>query len=138
MLVVDDDELSVRLVRHVLEQHGFEVEAVTDGVAALDALEHRPPDVVVLDVMMPGMDGGEVLERVKSSPRLQDVPVIMLTSRADDEDVIASYRSGADYHITKPLVPSQLLYGLGLVLGREIPGTVAISRTAPQRPDRAR
>jgi CheY-like chemotaxis protein len=137
VLVVDDDELTLRLVRRVLEEHGLVVETVTTGVAALAALERARPDLVVLDIMMPGMDGFDVLDRVKASPRLASVPVIMLTAKADDGDLIASYRSGADYYITKPLVASQLLYGVGLVLGREFPGTVAPSEPKASR-DRPR
>jgi two-component system phosphate regulon response regulator PhoB len=136
VLVVDDDELSRTLVARVLESHGLAVETVTSGVEALIALERRRPDVIVLDIMMPGMSGAEVLDRVKSSPRFSAIPVIMLTARADDEDLIASYQSGADYFVSKPLVPSQLLYGIGLVTGRAIAGAAAPARPAsrPARP----
>jgi CheY-like chemotaxis protein len=136
VLVVDDDELSRTLVARVLESHGLAVETVTSGVEALVALDRRRPDVIVLDIMMPGMSGAEVLDRVKSSPRFSAIPIIMLTARAGDEDLIASYRSGADYFVSKPLVPSQLLYGIGLVTRREIGGASATA--APRRLDRPR
>ena len=119
MLVVDDNEINVRLVRHVLEARGFEVEAAMSGVEALAAIERRRPDLVILDIMMPGLSGLEVLDRLRSNPRQASIPVIMLTARSSDQDVLAGYQSGADYFIAKPLVPRQLLYGVGLVLGRE-------------------
>jgi CheY-like chemotaxis protein len=138
VLVVDDDALSLALVTRVLESHGLEVETVTSGTAALVALDRRRPDVLVLDIMMPGMSGAEVLDRVKSSPRFTSIPVIMLTARSDDEDLLASYQSGADYFLSKPLVPSQLLYGIGLVTGRQIAGAVAPPATGATRSDRPR
>jgi CheY-like chemotaxis protein len=139
VLVVDDDAVNLALVARVLESRGLEVETVTNGLAALAALDRRRPDVIVLDIMMPGMTGAEVLDRVKASPRFTSVPVIMLTARAADADLLASYRSGADYFVSKPLVPSQLLYGIELVTGREIPGAAAPSADmAPSRPARSR
>jgi CheY-like chemotaxis protein len=136
VLVVDDDDSSLALVTRVLETHGLEVEVAKSGMAAMAALDRRRPDVIVLDLLMPGMSGAEVLDRVKASPRFTSIPVIMLTARSDDDDLIASYRSGADYFVSKPLVASQLLYGIGLVTGREITGAAAPAE--PRRPDRPR
>jgi two-component system, sensor histidine kinase ChiS len=118
VLMVDDDELSVRLVQRVLEVRGFSVESAASGMEALAAIDRRRPDVIILDIMMPGMTGVEVLDRVKASPRLASIPVIMLTAKEGDEDLLASYRSGADYYVTKPLVVEQLMSGLALVLGQ--------------------
>jgi DNA-binding response OmpR family regulator len=127
VLVVDDDAVCLALVTRVLETHGIDVEVAKSGVEALVAIDRRRPDVIVLDWMMPGLSGSEVLDRVKASPRFASIPVIMLTARSDDDDLIASYRSGADYFVSKPLVPSQLLYGIGLVTGREVAGASAPS-----------
>lgn len=140
ILAVDDDELCLRLVERTLAAQGFEVEAVRSGVEALAALERRRPDVVILDITMPGMNGFEVLDRIKANPRLASIPVIMLTARADDADLIASYQSGADYYITKPLVASQLLNGVGLLLGRELPAAPRPTGppATPPRRDRSR
>jgi len=138
VLVVDDDAHSLALVARVLESHGLEVEKATGGVEALAALDRRRPDVIVLDIMMPGLNGAEVLDRVKSSPRFASIPVIMLTARDDDADLIASYQSGADYFVSKPLVASQLLYGIGLVTGREIAGAAAPAAKPATRPERPR
>lgn len=135
--MVDDDELSRRLVERALVGHGFEVELVDGASAAFAAIERRRPDLVVLDVMMPGISGAEVLEQIKSNPRLTAIPVIMVTGRTGDDDLIASYRSGADYYITKPLKAAELLYGVSLVLGRDAtrePPEIVVSKS----PDPAR
>jgi two-component system, sensor histidine kinase ChiS len=140
VLVVDDDELNRVLVERVLTTRGLEVETSPNGIAALAAIERRRPDVIVLDVVMPGMSGSDVLAQIKSSPTLAKIPVIMLTHRSGDDDLIASYRSGADYFITKPLVADELLYGVALVLGRDAarlaPGLVGSAARAvrPHRP----
>ena len=118
-LVVDDDEMNLLLVQRVLEGRGVAVEVARDGMSALAALDRSRPDLVILDIMMPGISGAEVLDRIKANPALATIPVIMLTAKADDGDLIESYRSGADYYVTKPLVPSQLLYGVGLILGSD-------------------
>lgn len=138
VLAVDDNEINLRLVQHVLEERGFSVECVTDGMAALAAIERRRPDVVILDIVMPGLSGAEVLERIKSSPDLSAIPVIMLTARVSDQDVLESYRSGADYYITKPLVARQLLHGIGLVLGRDLPAAAAPAPARAPSPRRQR
>lgn len=140
VLAVDDNEINLRLVQHVLEERGFTVELAKSGMEALAALDRRRPDVVVLDIMMPGLTGAEVLERIKNSPQLASIPVIMLTGKGADQDLLESYKAGADYYITKPLVARQLLHGIGLVLGRELPGSTPTldgpKPTRPQRPAR--
>lgn len=138
VLMVDDDELSVRLVQRVLEVRGFSVESAASGMEALAAIDRRRPDVIILDIMMPGMTGVEVLDRVKASPRLASIPVIMLTAKEGDEDLLASYRSGADYYVTKPLVVEQLMSGLARVLGQPAPRQAASTPPSPSRRDRPR
>jgi DNA-binding response OmpR family regulator len=120
VLVVDDSKDSVDIVRQVLESRGFAVTTAHDGESALRAVEERRPDLVLLDVMMPQMSGLEVLDRLRSDVRHASIPVILLTAKAQDQDVLAGYRFGADYYITKPFTPRQVLYGIGLVLGLEI------------------
>jgi CheY-like chemotaxis protein len=136
--VVDDDEINRLLLQRVLEGRGFTVEAVPTGMAALAALDRRRPDLVLLDIMMPGMSGIEVLDRVKASPRLATIPIIMLTAKEGDEDVLTSYRAGADYYLTKPLVVDQLLTGLTLVLGRRMAPPPDAPPPTPPHPDRRR
>jgi CheY-like chemotaxis protein len=121
VLVVDDNEDNTRIISTILRKHGYEVQVARDGASALKALEESRPDVILLDVMMPEMDGLEVLNRVKANPQLATVPVILVTAKSLDEDVLAGYKGGADYYITKPFTPRQLLHGIGLVLGSEQP-----------------
>ena len=135
VLVVDDDELSRRLVERVLQAQGLDVAGVESAVAALAAIDRRRPDLIVLDVMMPGVSGTEMLEQIKSTPRLASIPVIMLTGRTSDTDLIESYRSGADYYITKPLKADELVYGVSLVLGHDVVRPVPeIVTIRPERP----
>ena len=139
VLVVDDDELNRVLVQRILEGRGIEVEVVASGMEALGAIERRRPDLIVLDIMMPGVNGVDVLDHVKSTPALVSVPVIMLTGRSGDEDLLATYRAGADYYITKPLIPDELLHGIALMLGHDAARLApALVRPSAPRSDRPR
>ena len=109
ILVVDDDESVRGLVRDVLEVEGHEVELAADGFAALRRLAARRPDAVVLDVMMPGMDGYAVLARIRSSEADRDLPVIMLTAAADDNHAWQAWSGGVDYFLAKPFDALELL-----------------------------
>ncbi len=133
VLVVDDNEEIVRLLRAILELQGFAVRTARDGASALTAVEQQLPDLIVLDVMLPAMDGKEVLARLKASSRTASIPVILLTARTQDEDVLIGYDLGADYYITKPFTKGQLLYGIGLVLGGHPEPLHAASATPAQR-----
>ena len=121
VLVVDDNPDSLRIVESILKGSGYDVVAATSGQEALDAVDATPPAVVLLDVMMPGMSGLEVLEKLRAEPRNARIPVILLTAKTQDEDVISGYRYGADYYIPKPFTSKQLLYGIRLVLGESVP-----------------
>jgi len=117
VLVVDDNEDNLRIVSQILRGRGYEVRVARDGASALAALEAERPDIVLLDVMMPEMDGIQVLDRIRSNPRSASVPVILVTAKTQDEDVLAGYAYGADYYITKPFTARRLLHGIALVLG---------------------
>ncbi|HZP42902.1 MAG TPA: response regulator [Candidatus Binatia bacterium] len=119
VLIVDDNDDNLRIMREILVARGYEVRVARDGPSALRVLEEQPPDVILLDIMMPEMDGMEVLDRIKGSADLAHIPVILVTAKAADEDLLAGYKTGADYYITKPFTAKQLLYGIGLVLGSE-------------------
>lgn len=121
VLIVDDSDDNVRIMQSLLTARGFATETAYDGPSALKALEHKRPDVILLDVMMPAMSGMEVLDRVRANPQHASIPVILVTARSGDEDVLEGYKFGADYYLTKPFTPRQLLYAIGLVLGREFP-----------------
>jgi len=121
VLVVDDNEDNLQIMSTILLGRGFEVRTARDGKSALRALEQQLPDVVLLDIMMPEMDGIEVLDRIRANPQSASLPVILVTGKGQDEDVLAGYKYGADYYITKPFTARQLLHGIGLVLGDEQP-----------------
>ena len=118
ILVVDDNIDSIMILRSILESQGYAVRTAQSGVEALEQLKDGLPDLVLLDVMMPQMSGIEVLERIKTTHATSKVPVIMVTAKIQDEDVMTGYQHGADYYITKPCTSKQLLYGIGLVLDR--------------------
>jgi two-component system phosphate regulon response regulator PhoB len=119
VLVVEDHPANLELVTRLLEMRDFEVTGVRDGTSALRAVEERRPDVILLDVMMPGMSGIEVLERLKADARFAAIPVILVTAKSSSEDVLAGYSVGADYYIPKPFTADELFYGIALVLGPE-------------------
>jgi DNA-binding response OmpR family regulator len=110
------------ILRSILETQGFAVRVANSGPDALALLTREVPHVILLDVMMPGMSGLEVLERIKTTHATSKVPVIMVTAKMQDEDVMTGYQYGADYYITKPCTTKQLLYGIGLVLDRALAG----------------
>lgn len=117
ILVVDDNPDAITILRSTLESRGFTVVVENNGTSALEAANAEPPDLILLDVMMPEMSGMEVLQRLKETPRTAQIPVILVTAKTQDEDVISGYQVGADYYITKPFTTKQLLYGVNLVLG---------------------
>jgi CheY-like chemotaxis protein len=108
-MIVDDDPLIRDVVRAVLEDGSYELEEAASGEEALRLAERRPPDVVLLDVMMPGMDGFEVAERIKGDPKLKAALVVMLTAKDAPEDRRRGMKSGADMYFTKPFSPLELL-----------------------------
>jgi DNA-binding response OmpR family regulator len=103
--VVDDEPSLVRLVRAYLERDGFEVTEAHDGESAIELVAAIEPDVIILDLMLPGIDGIEVCRRIRG---VSDAYVLMLTARADDADAIAGLATGADDYVTKPFSPGQL------------------------------
>ena len=121
VLVVDDNEDNVVIVSRMLLGRGYEVRIARDGPGALESVRQQRPDVVLLDIMMPGMDGMQVLDHLKRDPGSGSIPVVMVTAKSEDKDVLAGYESGADYYITKPFTARQILYALGLVLGTKEP-----------------
>jgi two-component system alkaline phosphatase synthesis response regulator PhoP len=109
ILVVDDQVHIVRLVQVNLERAGYQVVTAYDGDEALQKVKTERPDLVVCDVMMPKKDGFEVLRELKADPETRDIPVIMLTAKAQDADVFRGWASGVDCYLTKPFNPQELL-----------------------------
>lgn len=115
ILVVDDEQRIIDLAKMYLEQDGYSVMSATHGVQALRAILEDKPNLVVLDLMLPGMDGLEVCRRVRNQ---SDVPIIMLTARGDDIDKIVGLELGADDYLTKPFNPRELVARIKAILRR--------------------
>lgn len=109
ILAVDDERHIVRLVQVNLVRAGYEVVTAFDGKEALEKVTSEQPDLVVLDVMMPYMDGFEVLQNLRKNAATRDLPVIMLTAKAQDADVFRGWQSGVDCYLTKPFNPMELI-----------------------------
>jgi len=109
ILVVDDDRAVVRLVRGYLEQAGYQVLSAYDGDTALQILRRDKPDLMLLDLMLPGRDGWEITRLVRSDAALSRIPIIMLTARVDDSDKIVGLEMGADDYVTKPYNPREVV-----------------------------
>ena len=109
ILVVDDDENILTLERTILEQKGFDVTTVPGGAEALQVLHDQPFDLVLLDVMMPEVDGFTVCRRIKDDPKLKDIPVIFLTAKGGGDALAEGFESGAIMYINKPFTANKLL-----------------------------
>jgi DNA-binding response OmpR family regulator len=118
VVVADDDQDILDLVVFKLNQAGFETVAVGDGVAALAAIEADPPRLAILDVMMPGLSGMDVLRKVRANEATKDLDVILLTARARDSDVDTGFASGASDYVIKPFSPRELMHRVNAVLAR--------------------
>lgn len=118
VLVADDDEDIRELVAFKLTQAGYDVEAVVDGVKAWEAIDQAPPQLALLDIMMPGLSGLDVLRKIREDERTRAVPVILLTARSRDSDVDAGFESGATDYVIKPFSPRELVHRVGSVLAR--------------------
>ena len=118
-ILVADDDVDIReLVEFKLSTLGHDVVAVADGAAAIDACQASRPDLAVLDVMMPGVSGLDAIRAIRSDPGLADLPVILLTARAQESDVETGFDSGADDYITKPFSPRELASRVQALLTR--------------------
>lgn len=104
-----------------LESEGFLVSTADDGAAGLDAVERLHPDLVLLDVMMPGRDGFDVLAEMRARPEVENIPVVLLTAKATDADVWKGWSAGADYYMTKPFKPADLVSVAHHILGTATP-----------------
>lgn len=109
VLVCDDERHIVRLIQVNLERQGYVVVTAFDGKEGLEKIRSEKPGLVVLDVMMPYMDGFEVLKTIRREPETENLPVIMLTAKAQDKDVFEGYHYGADMYLTKPFNPMELV-----------------------------
>lgn len=118
VLIVDDDDDILAVVRESLYREGYEIASAVDGVDALEAAARRRPDVMIVDLMMPRMDGHEVVRRLRAAPETREVPILVLTAAAQEHVEEASAAAGASAHMRKPFSPRDLVVCLDDLLGR--------------------
>lgn len=117
ILVVDDDPVIQKLLSVNFEMEGYQVATASDGVEGLERVQADPPDLILLDVMMPRMDGLEVARRLKADPSTKGIPVVLLSAKAQSTDVQGGLEAGADAYVTKPFDPLELLEKVAALLG---------------------
>jgi DNA-binding response OmpR family regulator len=126
ILVVDDEPDLLELVRHQLQKEHYEVSTALDGEVALAQARRNPPDLVVLDLMLPGIDGLEVCRRLRADPRTMHVPIVMLTAKGEESDAVIGLSQGADDYVRKPFGSKELLARIAARLRAargEVPGS---------------
>lgn len=132
ILAVDDEEDILELIRYNLEKAGYLVRTASSGEKGLEEIRRNPPDCIVLDLMLPGLDGLEVCRRLKQRPETRPIPVIMLTARNEDTDIVTGLELGADDYITKPFSPGVLVARIRTIL-RRVAGEEEESAVKPLR-----
>ncbi len=116
VLAVDDQAQIVRLVQINLERHGYEVVTASDGEEALEQIRREKPDLIIADVLMPRMDGFQLLREIRSAPETRDLPFIMMTVKSHVMDINQAWEEGVDCFLTKPFDPTELLHFVRQVL----------------------
>jgi adenylate cyclase len=130
ILIVDDNEVNRDILVTRLEIHGYELLQAADGVEALEAAKQHLPDLILLDVMMPKMDGIEVTKRIKADASLPFMPIILVTAKADSKDVVEGLEAGADEYLTKPVDQMSMVARVKSVLRiKELHDTVTAQAT---------
>lgn len=120
ILIVDDEEDVLELVKYNLNKNGYGIETATTGEQALTKARAKLPDLIILDLMLPGIDGLEVCRKLKSDSKTQNIPVIMLTAKGEEADIVTGLELGADDYITKPFSPKVLVARVRRILHRTI------------------
>ncbi len=123
ILVVDDEEDVLELVRYNLSREGYKVTCISTGEDAIEQARRDPPDLIVLDLLLPNVDGLEVCRRLKDDPKTKCVPILMLTAKAEDSDIVAGLELGADDYMTKPFSPRVLISRVKAVLRCKLTGS---------------
>jgi two-component system phosphate regulon response regulator PhoB len=121
ILAIDDEEDILELVRYNLSREGFQVICASTGEEALKIAQDEGPELIVLDLMLPGIDGLEVMKRLKAAPPTQSIPVVMLTAKGEEADIVTGLELGADDYVTKPFSPRILSARVKAVLRRKTP-----------------
>ena len=129
LLVVDDEPDILSVLVYHLSREGFRVATAVDGRGAIASVSEDLPDLIILDLMLPGMDGYEVLRSLRENERTADTPVILLTARRDEEERVQGFAYGADDYVTKPFSPRELVYRVRALLRRTRANAVATTDT---------
>jgi DNA-binding response OmpR family regulator len=124
ILIVEDDHDIAALIAHYLEKAGYGSEIVGDGAQALAAARSTPPDLVILDLMLPGLNGLDVCKALRADPRTAALPIIMLTARGEESERILGLDSGADDYVVKPFRPNELMARVRALLRRSTPADI--------------
>ncbi|MHC1604500.1 MAG: response regulator transcription factor [Candidatus Methanofastidiosia archaeon] len=119
IVFAEDDKDIARLVKFKLEREGLNVVHFPDGEGVVDAILQIHPDIVLLDVMMPVQDGISILREIRSNPETADIPVIMLSAKGQEQDIVKGLETGATDYLTKPFAPSELMARINRVLSQE-------------------
>jgi pilus assembly protein CpaE len=136
ILVVDDDVDTLKLVGLIIQRQGYEVRVASSGTQALSILQNEIPDLILLDIMMPEMDGYEIARHLRAEPSTADIPIIMFTAKAQLDDKVAGFEAGADDYLTKPTQPRELLAHIKAVLARTSKGRTPAVTAATQASER--
>ena len=123
ILVIDDDELVSRTLQRALKMYDYQVMTANSGIEGLQLARRHRPDLFILDIMMPGVDGYQVCRQIRGDPLLKDLPVLFLTAKAKDEDKIEGFRAGADDYLIKPFNMQELELRVKAILRRVLPDT---------------
>jgi pilus assembly protein CpaE len=118
ILIVDDDHDTLKLIGLVLERRGYQVSVADNGRLALELAAGGPPDLILLDIMMPEMDGLEVTRRLRLAPATQRTPIILFSAKSREADRLAGFKAGADDYLSKPTQPSELIIRIEALLRR--------------------
>jgi len=120
ILIVDDDRDTRTIIKTILNAKGYKTYDFSNGKDALSYIDINPPSLILLDIMMPEMSGYDVMARLKMKPETQAIPVIMLSAKAESEDILTGYQDYAvEYYITKPFTPKELINGIELILNNQ-------------------
>jgi len=109
ILAVDDVPLNILLIKKMLSQYTFQIKTANSGQAALDAVAERKPDLILLDLMMPGIDGFEVIQRLRAKEDTKDIPIIILSALNSEQDIARGFQLGANDFINKPIIMEKLV-----------------------------
>lgn len=120
ILIVDDEEDVLELIRYNLDKNGYKIVTATSGEEAITEARSKTPDLIILDLMLPGIDGLEVCRKLKSDVKTERIPIIMLTAKGEESDIVTGLELGADDYVTKPFSPKVLIARLRRILHRTV------------------